>query len=82
MLRLTALSLTVILSACSSVTTVTIEKETVKDWTAFSANEQLSAMKTGELSSEELVAAYLNRIEKYDRQGPSIQAVLSINPNA
>ncbi|MGK7376326.1 amidase family protein [Planococcus sp. 1R117A] len=34
------------------------------------------------LTSVELVQAYLGRIEKYDKNGPKINSVLSINPDA
>lgn len=34
------------------------------------------------LSSEKLTAAYLERIEAYDRQGPAIQSVITLNPRA
>lgn len=34
------------------------------------------------LTSEQLVQLYLNRIEAYDKQGPAINSLISINPNA
>ncbi|CEG22070.1 Glutamyl-tRNA(Gln) amidotransferase subunit A [Planococcus massiliensis] len=40
------------------------------------------AFKNGELTSVELVQAYLDRIEQFDKNGPKINSVLSINPNA
>ncbi|GGD73143.1 amidase [Lacimicrobium alkaliphilum] len=39
-------------------------------------------MNKGELSSEQLVNFYLHRIEKYNRQGPELRAVISINKDA
>ncbi|MBF2027652.1 MAG: amidase [Oscillatoriales cyanobacterium C42_A2020_001] len=41
-----------------------------------------SAIDAGALSSEQLVELYLNRIAAYDNQGPSINAIREINPNA
>ncbi len=41
-----------------------------------------SAFDAGALTSEKLVQLYLNRIETYDQQGPSIKAVLALNPKA
>lgn len=40
-----------------------------------------TAMDSGALTAEKLVGMYLKRIETYDRKGPSIEAVLAINPN-
>ena len=39
-------------------------------------------MAAGEASAAGLLGGYLDRIEALDDQGPSIQAVLSLNPNA
>ena len=41
-----------------------------------------SAIDAGELSSEKIVELYLARIEAYDQQGPKLNAVLTLNPNA
>ena len=40
-----------------------------------------AAMDSGALTAEKLVGLYLKRIEAYDRKGPSIEAVLTINPD-
>jgi len=40
------------------------------------------AFDAGALTSEQLVQLYLNRIEAYDKQGPSINAILTLNSNA
>ncbi|MDN7241659.1 amidase family protein [Planococcus sp. N028] len=45
-------------------------------------NEIQQAFKDNRLTSVELVQAYLDRIEKYDKSGPTINSVLSINPDA
>ncbi|MBD3884997.1 hypothetical protein IFO70_25015 [Phormidium tenue FACHB-886] len=34
------------------------------------------------LTAEELVRLYLNRVEAYDQQGPTLNSMISINPNA
>jgi amidase len=44
--------------------------------------EIADALASGETTSEELVKAYLQRIDKIDRAGPALQSVLVINPNA
>lgn len=41
-----------------------------------------AAMQQGELTSRQLVANCLNRIEAYDQYGPKLNAVLRINPRA
>src|SRR5690349_17983007 len=41
-----------------------------------------AAFKGGTLTSEQLVQRFLARIEAYDRKGPSIHAILTLNPKA
>lgn len=41
-----------------------------------------AAFEAGALTSEELVQLYLNRIEAYDNQGPAINALITVNPEA
>lgn len=41
-----------------------------------------SAFATGKLTSEKLTEAYLARIAAYDKQGPAINAVITLNPGA
>ena len=40
------------------------------------------AMAAGEVTARELVEYYLARIEAYDKQGPAINSIITINPNA
>lgn len=40
------------------------------------------AYRSGRLTSHQLVQLYLNRIEAYDKKGPGINAVITINPKA
>lgn len=44
--------------------------------------ELSDALSTGEITAVELVTAYQDRIETVDRNGPTLQSVLSVNPNA
>jgi len=44
--------------------------------------EEQKAMAAGRVSSRELVQAYLARIEAFDRRGPRLNALITINPNA
>ena len=41
-----------------------------------------SAMESGELTCQELVQLYLDRIEAYDRKGPSLNSIVQVNKNA
>ncbi len=41
-----------------------------------------AAFKDGSITSERLVKMYLDRIEAYDKKGPEIRAMISVNPNA
>jgi amidase len=40
------------------------------------------AMDAGALTSEKLVQLYLKRIEAYDKKGPKVNAMISVNPKA
>src|SRR5258708_26086907 len=40
------------------------------------------AYKSGRLTSHQLVHLYLHRIEAYDKKGPSINAIITVNPRA
>lgn len=44
--------------------------------------EIADALASGATTSEALVTAYLDRIEKIDRAGPRLQSILTLNPNA
>jgi len=44
--------------------------------------ELQAGMRSGKLTSERLVAMYLERIDKLDKQGPGINSILEINPEA
>jgi Asp-tRNA(Asn)/Glu-tRNA(Gln) amidotransferase A subunit family amidase len=39
-------------------------------------------MRAGDLSARQLVRLYLDRIESYDKQGPALNAIITINPRA
>ena len=41
-----------------------------------------AALENGDLTSVTLVQTYLDRIEKYDRTGPCLNAVPVLNPDA
>ena len=41
-----------------------------------------AAMRSGDLSARQLVQLYLDRITAYDKQGPALNALITINPGA
>ncbi|MGZ8426270.1 MAG: amidase family protein [Candidatus Binatia bacterium] len=41
-----------------------------------------AAYKSGELTCRQLVQMYLDRIDAYDKNGPAINAIISLNPDA
>ncbi|MGM0902170.1 MAG: amidase family protein [Bacillota bacterium] len=45
-------------------------------------DEMQNKMASGELTSKQLVLMYLSRIANFDKSGPSINAILEINPDA
>lgn len=50
---------------------------------AYAGIEELRrALDAGELTSEDLVRFYLDRIRRFDRDGPRINAIISLNPEA
>ena len=55
-------------------TTFSLEEATIADING--------AFDAGALSSEQLTQLYLNRIEAYDKQGPSLNSIITINSNA
>src|SRR6267143_4604196 len=40
------------------------------------------AYRSGLLTSHQLVQLYLNRVEAYDKKGPGLNAIITINPKA
>src|SRR5207248_10094075 len=40
------------------------------------------AMKTGKLTAHELVQAYLDRIDAFDKHGPMLNCIITLNPRA
>lgn len=48
----------------------------------YTIAELQGMLQSGETSSIELVEAYLDRVERFDRGGPRLNAVIEINPDA
>ena len=68
------------LAACATTTpTAPRHSQLVEERSISQLGEDLAA---GRTTSEALVTAYLERIEKIDRSGPTLRAIISINPQA
>ena len=76
MIRAAAIVLAVIVGspALSAQKTLDLDVATIADLNA--------ALSKGTLTSERLVQMFLARIEAYDRRGPSLHAVIAVNPKA
>ncbi|MCY4439597.1 MAG: amidase, partial [Deltaproteobacteria bacterium] len=40
------------------------------------------AYAAGQLTPRDLVQAYIDRIEAYDKKGPALNCIITVNPNA
>ena len=78
---MTQLRKSVIAFALAIGTLSSAEAATINLATATIADLQ-AAYKTGKLSAEQVTKAYLARIAAYDKQGPVINAVITLNPKA
>jgi amidase len=88
-LHLIALTICITITGCSpqQQTSTTDKPLGVTDYRASgilakSLPEITDALQQGEISSTALVELYLARIKAIDQQGPRLQSVLSINPDA
>ncbi|WP_022975737.1 amidase family protein [Nevskia ramosa] len=75
-LRKSAIAAVLMIATLSSA-----EAATINLATATIADLQ-AAYKTGKLSAEQVTKAYLARIAAYDKQGPVINSVITLNPKA
>lgn len=77
-LRLSAAAISAILLLATANTS------SAKDFQLMEATieDVHAAYKSGELTSRQLVQMYLDRIDAYDKGGPKINSVISLNPKA
>jgi amidase len=73
MQRIPALILCLLLAACAP------EPANIEEASIAELHDQ---MQRGELSSEQLVNWYLDRIEAIDRSGPRLNSIIELNPDA
>jgi amidase len=70
-----------ILLAALSIALVSAESKTI-DLDSATVADLNAALDSGALTSEKLVQMCLARIQAYDHQGPSLNAVMALNPKA
>tara|TARA_B110000116_G_scaffold75277_2_gene65386 strand:+ start:9741 stop:11372 length:1632 start_codon:yes stop_codon:yes gene_type:complete len=56
--------------------------EKVLDLEELTIDQIHSMMESGEITAEQLVTGYLARIQAYDKNGPYINSIITVNPNA
>ncbi len=66
------------LLACAA----TYERADSADYREYDIESLQTLMQAGELSSRQLVQYYLDRIDEIDRNGPGLNSVIEINPQA
>ncbi len=78
--------ITLMLVACADVSnrpaTAPPTEYAPTGWIAKTLPELAEALQTGDVTSEELVQAYIDRIDRIDWSGPELQSVLILNTNA
>lgn len=87
---LMGVALGIFCTACGEVSGPQIAETEAPQIMTFTPNEMLSktlpelsaSLAAGEMSAVDLVTAYLDRIDAVDRNGPTLQAVLALNPDA
>lgn len=73
-ISIVALFLVGVLPVFSSTAPFRVDEATIADIHA--------GMKAGQLTAQQLVRMYLDRIEAYDKKGPYINSIITINPKA
>jgi len=71
-----------IASCLLSASLVHISAAATLDLTTANIEQLDAAMASGKVTSEQLVKLYLKRIDAYDKKGPAINAVITLNPKA
>jgi amidase len=73
MCRILSAILLLVLAACTG---------SERDYSEADIAELHDHMQRGEISSEELVRWYIERVETIDRAGPALNSIIEINPDA
>ena len=84
------ITLSIVISGCSLTNNIPESQTSLSIKTEYRASgliagglpDIIEALNNGNVSSEQLVDLYIKRIEKIDKNGPKLQAVLALNPDA
>ena len=83
------LALSLCLAACSESKSdhkvdanIISQNYEAQDWVAKTLPDLSEALEAGDISAGKLTQTYLNRIDAVDKNGPRLQSVLSLNPDA
>ena len=83
------LALSLCLAACSESKSdhkvdanIISQNYEAQDWVAKTLPDLSEALEAGDISAGKLTQTYLNRIDAVDKDGPRLQSVLSLNPDA
>ncbi len=77
-----ALGMLPVISLVGCRPTASVSPDASFDVVEASIAEIHAAMEAGDLTARALVEGYLSRIEAYDKQGPALNAIVTLNPNA
>jgi amidase len=70
------------LISCGALAEDAVGTLTPEGWLAKPLPDIAAGLQAGEIEAQALVTAYLDRIEQIDRSGPTLQSVLTLNPDA
>ena len=83
------LALSLCLAACSESKSdhkvdanIISQNYEAQDWVAKTLPDLSEALEAGDISAAKVTQTYLNRIDAVDKDGPRLQSVLSLNPDA
>ncbi|MDT5063115.1 MAG: amidase [Acidobacteriota bacterium] len=72
----------VIVSAESSIPSTTVSGKETFELEEATIAELQAGMKSGKWTARSLAEKYLSRIEKIDKQGPAVNSIIELNPDA
>lgn len=90
MIRFLSVASFAFLAACQTAPSVSTEEQpgigaTMANFPSIPAPDAsvlAAKIRRGEISAEAAVEAYIARIDAYDQQGPKVQSIIALNPNA
>ena len=70
------------LVACTSSSVQVDDEKILADYREYDIESLQALMQNGELNSRELTEFYLDRIEAVDKNGPALNSIIEVNPDA